>query len=250
MLPSFFKEILGEQGASVMMQLAKTSKELGAYLTPRIIVSWLRQSEYGAMPIPAGCPLTSLTKNGYGYSGTSNILGQDYSFKNSSEEHIAAVIAVASNQKIEPVEVKDVDLARLAKTIDLLCKIALKAPNDQHERTQTASNIQPEEPIQPVLKQPAQNQTKTPVKSRIPKIKKPLVNIQKPLKVTKSESESLCLVCGGKMFQKGIFVGCTCFKPMAKSVKTSVSGGGYLLTFDDEWDMDAHLALIGALKRG
>jgi hypothetical protein len=250
MLP-FFKEILGEQGASVITQLAKASKDLGYYMTPRIIVSWLRQSPYGEFSVPIGCPLNTLVKNGYGYSGTATIQGLDYSFKHSQEEHVAAIIAVASNHKIEPVEVKDVDLARLAKTIDLLVKSATKRPANQFEHQVPASNLQPEEPIQPVPTQPTRNQTRSPVKSKIPKLKKkPLLNAVKPLKVTKSEASSDCPVCGQKMFSQGRFVGCICFAPMAKSVKTDVVVGGYLLTFDEDWDQDAHLALMEILKRG
>jgi hypothetical protein len=251
MLP-FFKEILGNQGAEVIARLAKASKDLGYYMTPRIIVSWLRQSPYGEVVVPAGCPLKSLVKSGYGYSGTAEVQGLDYSFKYSQEEHVAAIIAVASNQKVKPVEIKDVDLARLAKTIDLLVKSAPKAPANQYEHTVVASNLQPEEPVQPTLVQPAQNQTKNPVKSKIPKLKKkPLLNAAiKPLKVTKSEAENSCVICGQKMFSQGKFVGCVCFAPMAKSVKTIVSAGEYLLTFDDDWDEDAYLALIGNIKNG
>jgi hypothetical protein len=254
----FFQAVLGANGATVMEALSKASEELGNYLTPRIIVGWLRQTDYGDVEIPDGCPLSKLSKNGYGYFGVGSIEGVDYSFQNASEEHVTAVIAVASKQEIKPVEVKDVDLARLAKTIDLLLsanklhKAIPKAPANQYERTQTASNLQPEEPIQPEAVQPARNKTKSNKIPQIPGLKKPkpLDIVQKPLKVTKSEATKSCDVCGQRMFLDDIFVGCTCFKPLAKNVKTSVVQNDLLLTFDSDWDQDSVLALIGSLKDG
>jgi hypothetical protein len=52
------------------------------------------------------------------------------------------------------------------------------------------------------------------------------------------------------MFLNDTFVGCTCFKPLAKNVKTAVVQNDLLLTFDSDWDSEAYLALIGNLKNG
>jgi hypothetical protein len=142
MLQEFFQAVLGTNGASVMEALAKASEELGDYLNPRIIVGWLRQTDYGDIEIPNGCQLSNLSKNGYGYSGVGSIEGIDYSFQNASEEHVTAVIAVASKQDIKPVEVKDVDLARLAKTIDLLLAAnKLQRPPLKPQKTNTNAQL-------------------------------------------------------------------------------------------------------------
>jgi hypothetical protein len=239
-----------------MEHLAKMSEELKTYLTPRIIVSWLRQSDYGAINVPEDCPLKSLSKSGYGYSGVSNIQGCDYSFHNSPEEHVAAVISVALDYNIAPVEVKDVDLARLAKTIDLLVnnmsKSAPKAPANQFEHMETGQAIQPEEPIQPVPTQPATNKTNKTKSFKIPKTPgaKPKPNTQKPLKITKAESQKNCEICGQKMFLNEVFTGCTCFRPLAKNCKAIPDKNGFTITFDTEWDEDSVLSLIGAFKNG
>lgn len=256
MLPKFFNSVLGSSGFAVMQNLAKASVELESYLSPRIIVSWLRHSGYGQIKVPDKCPLGSLNKSGYGYSGNANIDGVDYSFSNSQEEHVAAVITIALGKSIEPVEIKDIDLARLARTIDLLCKAAPKAPANNYEHTVTAQPLQPEEPKQPDLNQTATNKTKNnalskkPKAPKIPKIPgvKPLV--QKPIKITKSESLKKCDVCGQQMFLDNVFVGCICFSPLAKNCKCTVDKDNITIAFDDEWDDEAVMALVGALKDG
>jgi hypothetical protein len=246
-LPKFFDSLLGSGGANVMRTLAKTSAPLEAYLSPRIVVGWLRQCDYGDVSIPNECPLRSLSKSGYGYSGEALVQGVDYSFQNVTEEHIAAIISVALGNDIKQVAVKDVDLARLAKTIDLLCKAAPRAPANQFEHQMVAQAIQPEAPKQPDLVQPAQNKTKS---NKIPKIPKvpPKIKQFKPLKVTKSETQNKCDICDGSMFEGLTFTGCTCFAPMAKSCQTTWDRAIGTICFGDDWDEDSVLTLTGVLK--
>jgi hypothetical protein len=245
MLPNFFKDVLGNSGAAVMQHLAKASEVFEAYLLPRVIVGWLRSSAYGDINIPAECPMTALQKTGYGYSGSADFGGLEYSFSNAPEEHVAAVITVALGKSIESVDVRDIDLARLAKTIDMLCKAAPKAPANQFEHQEVASAIQPEGPISPVLTQPAQNKkvAKTP---KIPRLK----SSKKSLKITKTESGNTCQVCGHKLFENGVFVGCVCFGPLAKNCKTLQDKSGFTIVLGGECDEDAYLSLIGVFKNG
>ena len=189
MFPKFFANILGVHGYPVMEAFVKSSESLGSYVFPRIVVSWLRQSNYGEIKTPSLCPLSKLTKSGYGYSGVADIDGFSYSFDNSAEEHVAAIVAVASNQKIDVTNTKDIDLAKLAKSIDALVKMAPKAPANQYEHTSAASNIQPDEPIAPTATEPNRVQTKSKKTLRIPKLKRPFDLAPKPLKITKSESQ-------------------------------------------------------------
>ena len=250
MFPKFFANILGVHGYSVMETFVKSSESLGSYVFPRIVVSWLRQSNYGEIKTPSLCPLSKLIKSGYGYSGVADIDGISYSFDNSTEEHVAAIVAVASNQKIDIANTKDIDLAKLAKSIDALVKMAPKAPANQYEHTSTASNIQPDEPIAPTATEPNRVQTKSKKTLRIPKLKRPFDLAPKPLKITKSESQKKCGVCGQKMFDNDTFTGCICFRPLAKNVKTNVLNDSLRLTFDDTWDQEAYLTLVEVFKNG
>lgn len=245
MLPIFFNSVLGSSGAAVMQNLAKASPELESYLSPRIIVSWLRHSNYGEIGVPAACPLKALLKGGYGYSGSTNIEGIDYTFSNSSEEHVAAVITVALGVPVTQVDMKDVNLAKLAKTIDLLCKAAPKAPVGRIEHAEPTKPIKQEEPEPPTPAQPKTNKLLKPP-SKIPCLKPTL---QKPLKITKSETLTRCDICGEALFLNGEFVSCVCFKPLAKHCKSTANGDSVTLTFDDEWDSEAYLTLVGILKK-
>lgn len=239
-MQEFFKHILGLQGWRVLESLSKSSENIASYLTPRIVVSWLRQEDYGQLQVPQGCPLQKLAKSGYGYSGATNIGGLDYNFENVAEEHIAAIITVASGQEIQQTETKDIDLAKLAKTIDLL----VKAQKIQYERTQNAQYLEPEQPIEPEATQP--KQTTKPALPKVPQI--PKITRKRKLTVQKSEAQKPCQLCGKKMFTNTQFTGCTCFSPLAKSVSTASSPLSYTLTFSEDIDEDALLALIGALK--
>ena len=245
----FFSYILGLQGSLIMESLAKTSEELAAYIPPRVIVGWLRQLDYGDVELPKESLLKTLSKNGYGFSGSYEIEGEIYSFNNTVEEHVAAIVAVASNSIVKSVDIKEIDLAKLAKTIDLLIgnelkKAAPKAPANQFEHQVNAQNLQPEGPVQPEKTQPAKQ-------LKIPSIKKPKKEVQNPLTLTRSESKRICNACGQRMFDGNVFVGCICFKPLAKNAKTTFVDEKHLtITFDEEWDQDSVLSLIEVIKNG
>jgi hypothetical protein len=391
MIP-FLKSILGSQGAQVMASLEKASDDLASYITPRVIVSWLRQSDYGNITPPEGGPFTALNKSGYGYTGSCNIHEQDYSFEYVTEEHIAAIVTTACDCPLKKSEAKNLDLAKLAKTIDLLVKAQKQL---QYERTQHVQPLEPEGFIEPDT-----TQAKPVAKTVIPRVSKPLKKIavqaqptlqtaeavengihfktgkpvefphihskrktpnygsrfgqdiepsgkyishaakysdlhpdwetgmtqfknplviklkpedrdetygsqgwkarlaqhfgakglklshkllqsgydgvvtvypdgkntseivdlrpasqwakpkRKKLQIWKSETSRPCDLCGQKMFSEDKFVGCTCFKPLAKSVTSSDDKLTITLEFDDSIDDDAMLALIGALKHG
>jgi RimJ/RimL family protein N-acetyltransferase len=74
--------------------------------------------------------------------------------------------------------------------------------------------------------------------------------LKKELLVTKSESERKCTECGGRQFTGSVFVGCLCFRGLAKSVKTSVTEtGDYSVKFvGGDWDEDSIHALVSILK--
>lgn len=63
------------------------------------------------------------------------------------------------------------------------------------------------------------------------------------LKIGKSESEKVCGFCGGVQFNNNKFTGCTCFRDLAKAVKTTVYGDGYALDFKESFDKEAYLVL-------
>lgn len=238
------KHILGEQGEKVVKSLMKSSPDLRSYLIPRVIISWLRQSDYGTIPNDT---FSQLSKNGYGYSGICNIEGISYRFSNVSEEHVAAIISVVSNETVSTVQTKEIDLAKLAKTIDLLVKAQKRTQQFEHQ--ENARNLEPIEPVQPTSTQPATNQIK-PTEKQPTKFKVKIPRLPKTIKLTQKETLKKCNVCDQKLFDKNTFVGCTCFKPLAKNTETSISNGQVVLTLGSNWDDDACLTIIEMLKNG
>jgi hypothetical protein len=69
------------------------------------------------------------------------------------------------------------------------------------------------------------------------------------LKVTKSEMTAPCSICGVAQFKAASFVGCTCLKALAKSVKSEAKPDGAVLTFGKGWD-DEDIEALRNLLRG
>lgn len=258
-LTQMVKSILGIQGTQVMETLVKAEPVLASYISPRAIIGWLRQADYGDLQLGDSC-FTQLSKSGYGFSGAVTIHNIPFRFEYVSEEHIAALATIASGDSIQQIEYKDIDLAKLAKTIDLLVK-ANKPKDRQFERMGTAQNLEHQEPTKPDTVQDQPGKPAKPVEAakaktlKIPGIKtktpsaKP--SIPKPIKLSRSETQRVCSICHSKMFQDDRFTGCTCFRPLSKGVTTTcIIPGQITLSFDRTWDNEAVMALVGALKHG
>jgi hypothetical protein len=239
------KSILGEPGYKAMENLLTVAPEINKYVVPRTIVGWLRNLPYSSINKLENTPFSSLTKSGYGFSGEALIDNEKLTFQYVPEEYIAAVISIACNQKIEPIEMENVglmkniglNLAKLGKTLDLLIKANINTePNDQPDKTAPAQHNEPEAPIPAKVNQ---------AKLRIPGISK-----TKKIKLTLSEKENKCPLCKTGMFDKLQFVGCNCFKPLAKSITTTRNIFGLVLECNEDIDQDAYLTLAKVLKNG
>ena len=97
----------------------------------------------------------------------------------------------------------------------------------------------------PPQKQPAMGQA---TQGAAPKPKLPKAPKQPPLAVGKSESEQACEVCGGHQFESNKFRGCICFRDLAKSIKTTAYGDGYVLDFSSSIDADTVRALMKTFR--
>jgi hypothetical protein len=161
-------------------------------------------------------PLSKLAKTGYGFSGTATCGDFAYIFKHACEEQVAAIVLTSLGFSIESSKTKDLDLAKLAKTIDALVK------NQKDQRIQH-NKIEETEPIEHMSPAPKQAETKKRT-VRIPGLKR------SALKLSEEESHKDCQTCGEKMFKNDRFEGCVCYKSLAKSITTKKTNGGYLLT--------------------
>ena len=97
----------------------------------------------------------------------------------------------------------------------------------------------------PPQKQPAMGQA---TQGPAPKPKLPKVPKQPGLAVGKSEAEQPCEACGGHQFEGNKFKGCICFRDLAKSIKTTAYGDGYVLDFNSSIDADTVKALMKTFR--
>ncbi len=250
----FIAAVLGKDGAAALAKAEERSREIGTALLPRTIVSWLTLwSPYGydgALPGLDGTR-AGIMKSEAGYTGSVSIGERSYAFENADVYHVAGSIEALMGetpQEIDP-NLKDLDLEKLGRSIDLLAKSAL-ANKLAGELDKAADGYgppvapRPQEPPVPHTPKAPPTPAKAPRKSKlkIPKIPKNTINI------TKAEAAHVCDVCGDAQFTASAFVGCTCFKDLAKSVMASPTSTGYLLRFGSDWDQDAvatFLELIG-----
>jgi GNAT superfamily N-acetyltransferase len=107
----------------------------------------------------------------------------------------------------------------------------LPQPGHRNETVQTGPGLKAPKPAAPVGKPPAGPRTPT-------------------LKVSKSQAEIRCGICGETQFHGDSFSGCTCFKALRKGVQVQVVEDGYRLSFGADWDNDAILTLLESMETG
>jgi hypothetical protein len=97
----------------------------------------------------------------------------------------------------------------------------------------------------PPQKQPTMGQA---TQGAAPKPKLPKAPKQPGLAVGKSEAERPCEICEGHQFENNKFKGCICFRDLAKSIKTTAYGDGYVLDFSSNIDAETVKALMKTFR--
>jgi hypothetical protein len=283
----FLREVVGDDGAAALIKATDSAPDLAWAIFPRVVMSWLEVvslGEYdGGIPGMNGTNL-ALNKSEAGFTGAIDLGSVTYEFENASLYHVAGSVAVALgvDQDRAPALMSPA-LAKLGKSIDLLVRSrTLRKAQAAHQGGaqgkklpgQTAAPTAPKLPEAPISVQPEMTGDEagavgtkqgTAIKPRkqvasVPKTgpdqaptaapKLPGIKPKKPqVKVTKAESKPNCPVCDWRHFKNDKYVGCTCFQAMAKSVKTTVIDGGYMLEFGSEWDADAIMALVASFGK-
>ncbi len=263
---AFLKAVLGDDGASALNKASARAPELEQALVPRAILAWLsmagRSDFEGAVP---GVDNTYLafTKSEDRYSGSVAVDAEVYSFERASLYHLGACVAVALGadaDRLSP-SLRDLDIQRLGMNIDTLVKARVavqelrrmakaampgaEAPGPAHAATA------PLGPIAATPPDPTQD-AKGPPKKLKPQLPKAVISVPgaakpPPLKVTKSQAETVCQYCDSPQFKGDKFRGCLCLRDLEKSVTVVVLDDGYQLTFKPDLDQDSILTLIESL---
>ncbi len=248
---SFLVAVLGKAGAKALTALADSSELVDAVLTPRAAMAWLHASSSHNGTVP-GLPDTALTlvKTETGYTGEVRLAAGNHVFTSTAIEHVAAAITLAVGEPVAARPgLRDVDLARLGKTLDLLAK-AQVSPLARSEggKGVAAQARTPKAPEAPTAKAP----TTTRKKPKLPRAPGGVkaASTPKPLKLSEAEARKPCSVCLVSQFKGAEVQLCYCLRDLRKGLyAVPLSKGGFELTFGGDWDTDAVLVLLEAVGR-
>jgi hypothetical protein len=261
----FLKAVLGDDGAQALRKAAERSDTLENALIPRTILAWIgiaaRSSYSGALP---GIENTyvEFTKSENGYSGQIAIGDDVYEFKDKNVYHLTASVAVSMGVDHErvPANLKDSDVARLGKSIDLLVKARVvteqllkkavagaEAPGPAAKPTPAADPIAPDAPTaqQAALPKPTKAKPKLPRTSS----KATSVPMLPKLKLSEAQLQKKCTACSSGHLRNGKFIGCMCWRDLAKSTTLVKNGdGSFTMSFGKDWDQDAVETFVADMR--
>ncbi len=251
----FLKAVIGENGTVALLKSVESNPQFENVILPRAIYSWLNAIEEYNGKLPGTLIPLNLQKNDLGFSGDIAVNDTLLKFENDSVFRVMGSISIALNSKSISANIKEHDLMRLGKNIDILVKsnIAKKRVTSLSElksrikgktlkKEDPASAKQgftragkPSEPKQPLgFEEPTYVQTKQQFQTK---------------RFGKSELNTRCGGCSMLLFKNEEFRGCLCFHELAKYTTTLKKGDDILLSFGKEWDNEALLALLGNFKR-
>lgn len=269
----FLRAVLGVDGASALKKAADRATELESAIVPRAIMAWLgvvaRSDFEGSIPGVEDSYI-DFEKNDAGlYDGTVAIGEGVFPFQNATVFHLAASVAMAlgSNNEIDN-RLKDVDLVRLGKSIDILAKatfltkmdLSKGAPGPPHAPKLTGVPLAPvpgikqkekapkdaggKKPPKPPAEAPKPKHVVPKSKVTIPKAKRPAL---KSFSMSERQSLRECPDCGLPLIKGGAFTGCVCFKELARYVSLAKSETGLVISFRPEVDDDAVSVILETL---
>lgn len=281
--------ILGQDGAAALRKAVERSVELEAVLVPRAILAWLGvagRSDYnGTVPGMADSQM-QFAKSENAFTGSVKVDGRSIGFAKADIFQLASAIAVAIGADQSPADVKDIELFRLGKSIDMLAKARILAgqlaktdkvaekpgrpdigwqPSPAGKATAPKKQVGPAPApsktgaLPPQLTQQQQKPAEEPMlhpqfangkhPNTLVKLPKTAKNEKVKLKVTKSESHRPCSICGKAQFANERFVGCLCFRDLAKYTTVIKSEKDYTITFKSEWDLESVEAFLETLRK-
>jgi hypothetical protein len=278
----FLIEVLGADAARALAKAASRSEHLAQMIVPRTILAMLEATPAYAGTVPGfdECSL-SYAKSEKGFTGNVT-LGEDlYKFEAQSIFHVAGALATAMGiDSLMFNTGRDTELQRLGKSIDLMAKAHLISESkddddlsdEEFERKydverekrklkkkamgegsgKAAGPVAPSAPAAPTATAAApttkQNLPKAPPSAGLPKPPKPVTS--STVKLTRSEQSRPCTACGLKQFSVDHkFVGCLCFRALAKSVDWVDRMEYAELHFGKDWDRETIVTFLESVGR-
>lgn len=263
---SFLVSVLGKDGARAILKAADHSSGLKGAVVPRAIQAWLGsvKVEYSGEIPGVETSQIRFTKSEGLFTGHIAIGDEVFKLQKSTASQTLAAVAVALDldKDIGAPSVRDIDLERLGKSLDVLVKARALNKEIEKEKEElekeelekateapgpSAAPIPPKSPIPPEPTQPkvAPETPPTP-KAKTARAPKPVSSV---LRVTKAEADNCCPLCGGVQFRNETFTGCLCFRDLAKTAKVVTWGPQITLNLGEDWDQDAISTLLSTLGR-
>lgn len=282
---SFLEAVLGSTGTIALLKASQQSEEIHNALMPRSVLAWIKAAQDFEGYIPGtDDTFVSFSKSEKGFSGEVAIGEELYKFTDASLFHLAASVAVAIDAEYEAVSgLKDLDLERLGKSIDLLASrehivgLLEKSDTDKdpvedgdlddeaYEKKygkkrlekagagpgKPAGAIAPTAPTAPTATAPppkTQPMKPAKVQGAFPAVKP---TPAPTMKLKMSEADFACKLCGEKQFKGPKFKGCFCFSGLAKSARViAADEEGFTVQLNEDWDSESIAALLEAVGRG
>lgn len=239
----FLAAVLGARGAAALAPVVKAEPALEAFLLPRAAVAWLGTVTEHDGTIPGTATRLVLRKTARGLSGVVD-LGQPYAFVDAPVHHVTAALTVALGAAPGRPDLRDVELARLGKTVDALVKAGGKARGAEHGTGVHAKPIAPEPPAAPTPTAPEAPGAKPRKKPKLPRPPKTT-----EVKLTRTEATALCLTCRTRHRLEGTaWRPCHCLAGLSKA-EARVAGDAVVLVLGQDWDRDATITLLDVVGR-
>lgn len=268
----FLAAVLGDDGARALSKAAERSEELSGALLPRTVIAWLNLAQRfqyeGQLPGLENTHIAFAKSESVPdrYSGSVTIDDSVYDFENANIYHVAGAVALAVGATEADINgIRDLDVERLGKNIDLLAKTRLvtqtlaKATVAEIRKAaegpgSAAAPNAPTPPAAPTPTAPTTNASISITRKKKPKLPKGMKKPAAPtpsstLKLSEAEIKTECGVCGLTQIKGPRFAGCLCFRELAKSVKMTKTETGVVLELGQDWDGDAVITFLESVGR-
>lgn len=247
----FLMSILGADGLQMLTKASESYPSLSSVFFPKAVLSWLdvvQKAEYRGVVPGLDNVQVRFEQNATNLSTP----GQSYTFGVQKEDlaKTAAVLLVSFGEDAIDQDVKQADIGKLAKSLDLLVKSKSLAWVQVSEESSSSSEESSSE--ESLSEGPEQEASEPEVMEKIdlpgkaapawgpkppeapepqkkaPKMgtakKPPFQSLMRTESFAKSELRRVCKTCGSPQLHKrwNILVGCNCISPLLKSEKPMV----------------------------
>jgi hypothetical protein len=241
---SFLKAVLGNDGMQAMRRAVDRDPRLEYYLVPRTLLGWAMSKSQYEGTIPGVDIYVNFKKSESGYGGKLGIPGTPVTSFTAQDEY-ALVANLAASMGFEGGVFAGTDkmLVSLGKSVDALLKArAATRALEKGGVDLPGATAKPQQPKGPEEAEAPIKQPKMAAKPKLPKL--PV------LKVEIKEMSKACKNCGGTLFKSQKFIGCMCWRDLAKHATTTIYSDGAVLEFGRGADKNAVQALYKDLTRG